>query len=475
MPKTENTETQPDTLTFWSGIFEKQQQNRQQLKNSTAKQRIGKLESIKNWILNHEAQITAALQADFAKHPTETLISEILVVIGEINHFCEQLPNFMAPQRVGTTATMLTTSAWVQHEPKGCALVIAPWNYPFNLAVKPVVQAIAAGNTVILKPSELTPHTSALLSTMFDQLFDTSEVAVAEGGVELSQALLKLPFDHVFFTGSPAVGKLVMAAAAQNLSSVTLELGGKSPVIIDQTANIAKFTQAVAWGKFFNAGQTCIAPDYLLVQKSLMPQVLEQLKIHIHKMYGTGNEVVMANPDYARIISSRHFERLKAMLQNTQIWLGGASDTSTNYIEPTIVINPEASSKLMQEEIFGPILPVVAYDTLDDAIAIINSKEKPLALYIGSKSNKNIGHILANTSSGAAVVNDTMLHYSHTKLPFGGVNNSGIGKSGGQYGFLEFSNQKAVLKQRLSLNNLLYPPYTKKIDSLVHLLIKYFS
>ena len=463
-----------------SGLFAKQQAMRQALKNTSAEERIFKLKSIKNWIENNQQKVINAIEADFKKHATETLVSELLIVLSEIKHLIKITPKLMAPQRVASTATMLTTSAWIQHEPKGCALIISPWNYPFNLAVKPVVQAIAAGCTVVLKPSEMTPHTSALLKNMFEELFENEEVKVLEGAVELSQTLLAKPFDHIFFTGSPAVGKIVMQAAAKHLASVTLELGGKSPVIIDETVHINKMAQSIAWGKCFNAGQTCIAPDYVLVQKSVKAEFIEALKFHINKMYGAVNEQLVSNKDFARIVNARHFNRLQALLQdaqnnNAEVLIGGYSQAEENFISPTILDNCHNGMKVMQEEIFGPILPIIAFDQLQEAIDFVNNKEKPLALYIGSNNSKNTKYILQNTSSGAAVINDCMLHYGHNNLPFGGVNNSGIGKSGGKYGFLEFSNQKAVLKQHFSMNNMLYPPYSKKIDGLVRTIIKYFS
>jgi aldehyde dehydrogenase (NAD+) len=463
-----------------SQVFELQKAKTQELKQHSAGQRKQKLLSIKHWISAHYDDICKAIQADFGKHATETLISEVLVVQGEIKHLLKEIDAYMAPKKVPTTATMLTTSAWVQYEPKGRVLIIAPWNYPFNLAIKPLVQAIAAGNTVILKPSELTPHTSALLAAMLSELFDPSEVAVIQGGIDVSQNLLQLPFDHIFFTGSTAVGKIVMAAAAQNLCSVTLELGGKCPVILDETAPLEAFCKSIAWAKCFNAGQTCIAPDYLLVKKSVAAQVLKLLDQNIKNMYGQTPTQTANSESYARIINEKHFNRLTRLIANAtlngaELSVGGQHSEKQLYLAPTVLTNVSTTMDIMKEEIFGPILPIITYENLDEAIEIIQSLEKPLALYIGSKNTKNIRYLLDQTTAGGVVINDIMIHYGHSQLPFGGVNSSGIGKSGGQWGFLEFSNQKAVIKQHKSLNFLLYAPYTKKIDSLVRTIIKYFS
>lgn len=461
-------------------VFYSQQVNALLVRNTTVNERIKKLKSILNFIENNIEKIQNAIYSDFKKHPTEVLISEIMIVKGEINHLIKHLDEWAEPQRVSTPMNMIGSSAWVQFEAKGNCLIIAPWNYPFNLALKPTVQAIAAGNTVILKPSEITPNTSKLLKEMISELFPENEVAVFEGGVDLSTELLKLPFNHIFFTGSPNVGKIVMTAAAKNLASVTLELGGKSPVIIDETANIKKTAEKLAWGKLFNNGQTCIAPDYAFVHNTVKDDIVKASIAAIESMYNPDNEGIEKSPSYCRIVNDRHFQRIKYLIEDAtskgaKVVYGGEMNEADRYISPTIIENVNDSMKLMQEEIFGPILPVVGYNDISKVINYINSKPKPLALYINSTKSSKIDNILHSTSAGGTVINDSLMHYGHTELPFGGVNNSGIGKSGGKWGFLEFSNQRAVLKQKFGNNSFIYPPYSKKIDKLVRFLIKYIS
>jgi aldehyde dehydrogenase (NAD+) len=461
-------------------IFEAQQKNAIFVRKTNAEQRIEKLKRILNFNQNNIDKIQQALFADFKKHPTEALIGELMVVNGEIKHLINNLAEWMEPQKVPTTLSMMGSSAWVQFESKGTSLIISPWNYPFNLAIKPVAQAIAAGNTVILKPSEITSHTSKLLKEMIDELFPINEVAVIEGGVDVSTELLRLPFDHIFFTGSPNVGKIVMTAAAKNLSSVTLELGGKSPCIVDETANLKQASERIAWGKLLNNGQTCIAPDYLLVQNSVKDKVVNDLKAAIESMYNADGKGIQHSESYCRIVDGRHFIRLKTLIDDAiqkgaVILYGGQFDESDRFISPTILDNLNSSMKIMNEEIFGPILPVISFETVSEAIDIINNKPKPLAMFINSKKNSIINQILENTSAGGTVINDSIIHYGHTELPFGGVNNSGIGKSGGHWGFLEFSNQRSIVKQKFGTFKMIYPPYTNKIDKIVRFILKYIA
>lgn len=461
-------------------IFRSQQENTLTIRNTTVSQRITKLKAVLNYIENNIEKIQKAIFADFKKHPTEVLISEIMIVKGEINHLIKHLAEWAEPQRVSTPMNMIGSSAWVQFEAKGNCLIIAPWNYPFNLSLKPTVQAIAAGNTIILKPSEITPNTSKLIKEMITELFPENEIAVIEGGVDITTELLKLPFNHIFFTGSPNVGKIVMTAAAKNLASVTLELGGKSPVIIDETANIKKTAEKLAWGKLFNNGQTCIAPDYAFVQNSIKDDLVKASISAMESMYNSDNEGIEKSESYCRIVDDRHFQRVKflvddAVSKGAKVVYGGEMNENDRYISPTIIDNVNDSMKLMQEEIFGPLLPIIGYSDVSEVINYINNKPKPLALYINSSKNSNIDNILNSTSAGGTVINDILMHYGHTELPFGGVNNSGIGKSGGKWGFLEFSNQRAVLKQKFGNNSFIYPPYSKKIDKLVRFLIKYIS
>lgn len=386
----------------------------------------------------------------------------------------------MRPHPVRRIIALLSTKSWIQYEPRGVVLIIAPWNYPFELNVAPLISAIAAGNCVIIKPSELAKHTSILIVRMITELFPENEVAVFEGEKEVSIELLKHPFDHIFFTGSTAVGKKVMEAAAKNLSTVTLELGGKSPTIVDKSANLKDAAEKIIWSKFMNCGQTCIAPDYLLVHKSVSKQFSIHLKNSIQKFYVNSNTDSSTFKDYACIINKNHYNRLKNVLEETvksgaNIDIGGELNENAKFISPTILSNISTDSKIMAEEIFGPILPIVEYEDTKEAIAFINKKPKPLALYIFCNDKITVDTILTNTSSGGVCINDAVIYFSQINLPFGGVNASGMGRAHGFHGFKTFSNEKAVLKQgRFSPLKLIYPPYTKRVQKIVDLMLKYF-
>ena len=456
-------------------VFKTQKANTQNLANTNSTERKAKLQKILDWTLSHGEEICQALYYDFKKNPAETNLGEIFGVIGEIKHLMKHLNSWMKPQSVPTPLNMIGTSAHVRFEPKGVCLVISPWNYPFNLSIKPLAQAIAAGNTVMLKPSEMTPHTSALIKKMLLELFEANEVAVFEGDATVSQLLLNQPFNHIFFTGSPNVGKIVMSEAAKNLSSVTLELGGKSPCIIDETANIKKSAQKIAWGKFINNGQTCIAPDYALVHKTVENEFIFEMNRAIKVMYGDNPK---ASNDYCRVVNNRHFNRLSGLLQEAidkgaNISGGGQTDGSENYVAPTLLSEVNDSMKIMNEEIFGPILPIVSYSTKEEAISYIKNREKPLAMYINSRKESNIKYFMDNSSAGGTVINDCVIHYGHTEIPFGGINNSGIGKSGGIWGFTEFSNQRAILRQKFGTFKMIYPPYTPAVAKLIRFFVKY--
>lgn len=471
----ETTITDNQTELAISDIFKAQKANAQNIANSNPKERKAKLRKILDWTLAHETEIGEALFADFKKNPAETNLGEVLGVVGEIKHLLKHLNSWMKPQSVPTPMNMIGSSAHVRFEPKGVCLIISPWNYPFNLSIKPLVQAIAAGNTVILKPSEITPHTSALIKKMLSELFESSEIAVIEGDASVSTMLLEQPFNHIFFTGSPAVGKIVMSAAAKNLTSVTLELGGKSPCLVDETANIKKSAEKIAWGKYINNGQTCIAPDYILVHKSVENELVTALKSSIEAMYGNDAKTSV---DYCRIVNNRHFNRLNGLLNDAvekgaNVQAGGQTDGVQNYIAPTILTQVDDSMKIMQDEIFGPILPIISYNSNEEAIAHIKNREKPLAMYINSSKEKNIQYFMDNSSAGGTVINDSIIYYGHTELPFGGVNNSGIGKSGGIWGFTEFSNQRAVMRQRFGTFKMIYPPYTPFVSRLVRFFVRY--
>ncbi len=464
----------------YPALFQLQQEKALALRQAPLQYRKKNLRRLLTWIYDHRADIAAAVRQDLGKPAVEADLSEVQPVTGEIKHTLANLHRWARPQKVAPTLLMVGTSARVYYEPKGVCLIIAPWNFPFNLTVAPLVSALAAGNTAILKPSERSPHTSALIEKMVEELFEPAEVAVVQGAVPETQALLDLPFDHIFFTGSPQVGKIIMAAAARHLSSVTLELGGKSPAIVDETAHIKDAVKKLTWGKFLNCGQTCIAPDYVLVHASKAQELQQALQEQV-KEYYEAEDGIERSANYARIIDAKHLARLQTMLDDAlqggaEVVLGGKVIEEDKFLAPTVLTEVKPDAQVLEEEIFGPLLPIVPYTNLDEAIGIINSKPKPLALYIFTRSKQNTRQILRQTSSGSVAINDNVLQYSHLNLPFGGINNSGLGKAHGHYGFLAFSNEKAVLKQRIGLTgiSLFYPPYTKWVQKMVELVVRLF-
>jgi len=445
-------------------VFNLQKSNQYTVANSSYNERIKKLNTLKKAIeVTFRKDIIDALQKDLGKPEVETEMTEIYQVIGDIKHAKKYLHKWMRNEKVKTPFSLLGSKSYIKYEAKGVCLIISPWNFPFNLTFGPLVSAIAAGNTAIIKPSEMTPNSSVLMKKIVETVFNENEVALIEGEVETSTALLELPFNHIFFTGSPMVGKIVTKAAAENLTSVTLELGGKSPTIIDKSANLKSTAKKIIWGKFMNCGQICVSPDYVLIEASIKEKFIKECKIALKDFYGNNPE----NSDsYGRIVTSKHFKRLNDALEdatskNGTVEIGGTMDENSKYISPTIVSNLEENASLLTDEIFGPILPIVTYKTIEDAIIYINKKERPLALYMYSKSKANIKNVLNNTKSGGVCINNNVIHYSNHYLPFGGINNSGIGKSNGFYGFKAFSNERAVVKQfSFGVIELLFPPYT---------------
>lgn len=459
-------------------LFNKQKSNQILIGNTTCKERIEKLDKLKKAIeITYKQRLRDALYKDFKKPYLETDLTEIYPVVDEINFAKKHLKSWLEPQRVNTPLSLIGSSSWIKNEAKGVCLIISPWNFPVNLTFGPLVSAIAAGNTVILKPSEMTPNTSRVMYDIVNDIFKDNEVALIEGEVEVSQELLKLPFNHIFFTGSPQVGKIVMKAASEHLASVTLELGGKSPVIIDDTSNLDKAVKKIIFGKFMNAGQTCIAPDYVFINEVIKPEFISSFKKHLNAFY---SENPSESDSFGRIVNKKHFERLKSYLvdaisRKANIEVGGSYAEDDNYVEPTLIFNAPEDSELMQNEIFGPILPVKTYKIIDDAVTYINSREKPLALYIFSKNKKMVNHIINKTRAGSTCINHNLLQFLNHNLPFGGSNNSGIGKSHGYFGFLEFINQRSVLKQHtIGAVDLLMPPYNNFKQKLVDLTIKWF-
>ena len=445
-------------------IFKAQSQHQYTLGNSSASQRISRLNALQKAVgKNYRKDLQEALYKDFKKPAIETDLTEIHPVISEIKLVKKQLKSWMQPQRVKSPLVFIGSSAYVHHEPKGVCLIISPWNFPVNLTFGPLVSAIAAGNTVMIKPSEMTPNTAAVLADIVASIFKPEEVALFQGDVAVAQSLLSLPFNHIFFTGSPAVGKIVMNAAAKNLSSVTLELGGKSPTIVDASANIDQAAKKIAWGKFLNNGQICVAPDYLWVHESIKDAFVKAFIKHTTHFY---TEQAAQSTDYSRIVNENHFQRLANHLEDAKknggiIEMGGHVEASENYISPTLISGLTADATLLKDEIFGPILPLKTFKKIEEVIDYINAGEKPLALYLFSKKPAIIKQVLRNTRAGSTAINHSVVQYSNHHLPFGGSNNSGIGKAHGYYGFQEFSNQRSILKQfSFSAVEMLMPPYT---------------
>jgi aldehyde dehydrogenase (NAD+) len=440
-------------------IYDAQQRNRASVAATTAAQRIEKLRRFERVMLDRRDEIRAAMWEDYRKPAAEVDLSEIYPVVSEARHAARRLRSWMKPRPVSTRLALFGSKSTIIHEPKGVVLIIAPWNFPFNLTLGPLLSAIAAGNCVMVKPSEMTPASTACIRRIIGELFDENEVAVIEGDASVAEELLRKKFDHIFFTGSPAVGKVVMKAAAEHLTSVTLELGGKSPVIVDATANVDEAARKIAWGKFYNSGQICIAPDYALVHENVRDQFLEKLLVATAAL-GDGSRGV--------IVNDRHAARVKRLIdqaveQGAEVVAGGT--THGRDIAPTILTNVPPHSAVMQEEIFGPVLPVLTYRSLDDAFAIIAAKEHPLVLYIFSRDRNVARQIVRRTRAGGTAINHTMLHFYELDLPFGGVGHSGIGRSHGRAGFEAFSNPRGVFDQRLPFSaiELLFPPYTGKL------------
>lgn len=417
------------------------------------------LQRLQAAILAYEERIVAAAKADLGR-PTLEAYFEIAVV-KEVQLALKQLAKWTKPRRVATAIEVFPAQAWVQPEPLGVVLIMGPWNYPFQLIVSPLVGAIAAGNCGVLKPSEYAPQTSALLAALVAETFGPEYVAVVEGDQEVAKALLAERFDHIFFTGGAAVGKLVLAAAAPHLTPVTLELGGKSPCIVDRSARLDLAAKRIAWGKFINAGQTCVAPDYLLVDRSIKAEFMTYLRGAIQQLYGSDPSV---SPDFGRVVNQRQFDRLRGLLGERWVALGGEVDqgasTGLCYLAPTVVDEVDWPDPLMAEEIFGPILPVLGYEDVGEAIGQINRLPQPLALYIFAQEEAVQKQVLAGTASGGVCINDTVVQFSLLSLPFGGVGQSGMGRAHGRAGFDTFSHYRSVLKRSIWLDlDWRYAPY----------------
>ncbi len=428
--------------------------------------RIAQLKKLKQIILNHQNDILQALKADLNKPEVEGFF-EILVT-QDIDYALKHIKSWVKSKKVKTPLNVFPASGYIIPEPLGNILIISPWNYPFSLAISPLIGAISAGNCTMIKPSEIAPNTSKILNQLIKENFEQNYIAVIEGGVETSQALLTEKFDHIFFTGGTKIGKIVMEAAAKHLTPVTLELGGKSPCIVDIDINLKETAKRITWGKFINSGQTCIAPDYLLVNRKIKQELITEIKQCILNFYGENPE---ASPDYARIINQKQFDRLTNLWQNETIIYGGKTNPQTNFISPTLLDNINPDSPIMQEEIFGPILPILDYDNLEEVITFINQRPKPLALYIFSNNKYLQEKILNSTSSGGVCINDTIWQVAIPELSFGGVGDSGIGAYHGKASFDLFSHHKSVLKKSFLLEfNWRYAPYQDKIEQMKKML-----
>ena len=437
-------------------IFQLQAATALRLRQSTWQERVAKIRKLREAVIARTEDWYRAAQADFGKPAGEVDLAEILPVCLEANDAIRNLKKWMKPQRVRPTLLTLGTRSHVQYVPRGRCLIIGPFNYPVNLTLGPLVSAIAAGNTAIIKPSELTPHLSALISEVVREVFSPDEVAIFQGDVQLAAELQKLPFDHVFFTGSPAIGKHVMAAAASHLASVTLELGGKSPTIVDASADLRLAAKNIMWAKFANAGQTCIAPDHVYVHHSVKNEWVQCCREELEKAYGHDLQQQLDSPHLARIVNPRHTARINSLLDDAKalgarVLTGGKGVTESCFVQPTLLDQTPHNARVMHEEIFGPLLPVIGYNALDDVIAAINAEPKPLALYIYSRNRADIAKVLQQTASGGACVNHALVQFLHGRLPFGGVNNSGIGNAHGHYGFKAFSHERGVVQTQLPL------------------------
>ena len=420
---------------------------------------------LRHMIKRNEDRIYKALEADFKKPPFETYLSEIQMTYDEIDYLLKNLKQLMKPKRVRTPLTHFYAKSHVFSEPLGSVLIISPWNYPVVLALSPLAGAIAAGNCVVLKPSEVSSHTSRLLNDLLSNTFRSDYVRVVEGEADVTQELISLGFDHCFFTGSTEVGRQVMKTASKTLTPVTLELGGKSPCIVAEDADLVKAAARIVWGKFLNAGQTCIAPDYVLVHESVKPTLIRLIKEVLHRFYGLS---VLTNTDYPSIINDKHFNRLNELMTNQSIIHGGQSDSDLRKIAPTLVDEPSMDSDIMQEEIFGPLLPIISYESMEKVVSYLQEKPKPLALYLFTESEDYKHFVLKNVSFGGGSINDTMIHFANVNMPFGGVGASGTGSYHGKASFDTFSHYKSVSEKTTRFDlPIRYAPYKDRLLNVI--------
>ncbi|WP_368505670.1 aldehyde dehydrogenase [Alkalihalophilus sp. As8PL] len=428
---------------MYTSLREKQKQFFYTGQTKEYRYRKKQLERLKEAMQQNEDELLEALKKDLNKTNEEAFLTELGPTYQEITHTLKHLKEWMKPEKVKTPASHVGSIGKIHYEPYGVALIIAPWNYPLQLALSPLVGAIAAGNCAIVKPSELTPHTSRVIAKLLDETFDEEYIKTVEGAVDVSQALLREPFDYIFFTGSVGVGKIVMEAASKNLTPITLELGGKSPAIVSDDAKLDLAAKRIAWGKFLNAGQTCVAPDYVLVHEKVYPAFLKKIKKHTKALF----DKALEQRTYPQVVSERHLERLVGFIHDGEVQLGGHYNVENRTLTPTILTNVEWNSSIMQEEIFGPILPIFTYQSLNEVLDKVREKANPLALYVFTESQKVEATITENVSFGGGCINDTVMHLATPYLPFGGVGESGTGAYHGVESFRTFSHRKSILKQ----------------------------
>ncbi|XP_012679555.2 aldehyde dehydrogenase family 3 member A2-like [Clupea harengus] len=424
--------------------------------------RINQLKNLRRLLSEKQADIVDALKNDLYKSENGTQLYEMIGLEGEINLAVDRLAEWAAPRPVEKNLLTIADEVFIQPEPLGVVLIIGAWNYPWAVTLQPLIGAIAAGNAAVVKPSEVSAHTAKVMEELLPLYLDKEMYPVVTGGVPETQELLLQRFDHVFYTGNSTVGKLVMEAAARHLTPVTLELGGKSPCYIDKDCDLSIACRRITWGKYVNCGQTCIAPDYILCEPSIQDRVIDEITKCIKEFYTDDPKTCT---DYGRIINQRHFKRLMALMEGSSVAVGGDTDESQCYIAPTVLKGVMANSKVMQEEIFGPLLPIITVDGMEEAISFINQREKPLALYVFSSNNKVIRQMISETSSGALLANDCLVHYTISDLPFGGVGNSGMGCYHGKYTFDQLSHLRSCLIKKLNMegvNQMRYPPHTTK-------------
>lgn len=458
-------------------LFDLHKKNKIIQKNTTCAYRIRKLKKLKSALVDYNDKICSALKADLNKAKLETELTEIIPTLSMINYTIKELKSWMKDEKLSTPLLFKGASSYVRYEAKGCCLVISPWNYPFQLSLYPVITSFIAGNTTILKPSEHTPHTNEVVESLLKSIFNESEVAVVNGGVDESTKLLELDFDHIFFTGSTEVGKIVMKAASKNLASVGLELGGKSPLFLDKGVEIEDVVNKISWGKLVNAGQTCVAPDYLLTFEQNIEPFVKGFNTYVSEAYPDGFGV---DSDYCHIITEKHADRLEALIKDATEKgakvLTGGKRLGPKIIEPTILSEVNKDMKIMNEEIFGPILPIVRVNDINDATEYMNREDNPLASYIFSNKQKSIDTFLDQSYSGGSTINDVLIGVANCKLPFGGAGKSGIGNYHGIEGFREFSNHRSMMNRKFEIgSSFFFPPYTESKENTLKTLFNKFS